>query len=471
MDEATYDETYAKVVLSGKGPSMARYRARLTALAGEGIDVNLLQVGVREGVLRPHLLRHLRERHPGTPLRSLLLAAGAQDATLIDDTTAAVLLAQRVREDLQKREPDAVPRAVGGRGWHLQAVNVRPAWQALGGVDRIDWGRVRVGQIDTGYTRHVALGHAVGSGAAVANAGAASWVAAADCRTFMEPDRSPDFALPPLEADDGIDPMWPTALFKGHGTRIAATISGCADLADGFVFRGVAPRVPHVMVRITDSVAINTRQADFERALTYLVDEAGVSVVNVSLGVFPPVPSPGMVAALAHARARGVIVVCAAGNQVDPVVAPACVETAIAVAGSTWQSLPWGGSAFGPEVAFSAPAAAIFRPEPQRRGVGSAFEGGGDGTSYATAITSGCAALWLCRWGDVLDAKYGPGAARVQAFKVAAQATCRVPNGWQPRPFGAGIIDAGALCTDALRALPNLPGSFPMPAVPIGLHI
>jgi hypothetical protein len=26
--------------------------------------------------------------------------------------------------------------------------------------------------------------------------------------------------------------------------------------------------------------------------------------------------------------------------------------------------------------------------------------------------------------------------------------------GWQPQPFGAGILDAGRLCTDAAIALP-----------------
>jgi subtilisin family serine protease len=166
---------------------------------------------------------------------------------------------------------------------------------------------------------------------------------------------------------------------------------------------------------------------------------------------------------MARARNAGVIVVCAAGNGVDQVVMPAALDTAIAVAGTTFQSLPWNGSSFGPEVDFSAPAAGIFRANPQRNGIGHGFADGGDGTSYATAITTGAAALWLLRWGSQIDAMYGPGSTRVEAFRQAAMATARKPPGWQPTPFGAGILDIGVLCTDAARALPTM-SLAPVPA-------
>ncbi|HET6829081.1 MAG TPA: peptidase S8/S53 subtilisin kexin sedolisin, partial [Ramlibacter sp.] len=120
----------------------------------------------------------------------------------------------------------------------------------------------------------------------------------------------------------------------------------------------------------------------------------------------------------------------------------------------TWQSLPWHGSSFGPQVAFSAPAADIYRASPKRQGVGSQYIGAGSGTSYATAITTGAAALWLLRWGPQVAQKYGRTAARVEAFRKGAIATVRKPAGWQPQPFGAGILDIGRLCTEESAALP-----------------
>ncbi|HZY18114.1 MAG TPA: S8/S53 family peptidase [Ramlibacter sp.] len=454
------EKRYAKVVIRDDGPSFATYRQSLAALGDPGLDIDLLQVGVHEGLVRPHVLRHLVQRHPGTSAEKLLTHIGAHRVEFIDEADAQALARQRIEEDLEPRAPEAVPGAAGGLRWHLEAIRVDAAWAALGGPETLDWAGsgIRVGQIDTGYTRHRALGFGQPGG---------SWLRVDECRTFMPSATPQEFGLQvPAPNDDGVDPMPFGAISKGHGTRIGATLSGCATLPDGSKFYGVAPRVPHVVVRIADVVVINDRQEEFAQALRYLVQQAQVDVVNVSLGVFPPIASPAMVQAMQLARSRGVIVVCAAGNHVDPVVAPARLDTAIAVAGTTWRSLPWSGSSFGAEVAFSAPAANLFRPVAQRKGLGADYAWGGDGTSYAAAIASGCAALWLLRWKPQIDAMYGRTARRVEAFQVAAQATCRKPPGWQPTPFGAGILDAGVLCTQAAAALPALAGLPPLPATP-----
>lgn len=433
---------YAKVVIIHG--TFEDYRQQLVQLAGPGMDVGVLQVGVHEALLRPHLLRQIRSRQPAVPVEQLLREAGANRIDWIREDAAQTLYLQRIVEDLDPQIEIAVPDLAGGRAWHLQAVNVAPAWAALGGPDTIDWGTLRVGQLDTGYTRHKALGHGQSGG---------TWLLADQCRTMMDSDLPPGYAPDLAQPDDGVDPMSPSALFRGHGTRVGSTISGHAVLDDDFTFRGIAPKVPHAVVRITDSVAINDRQNEFAQGLRYLVDVVGVDVINVSLGVFPPVASPAMKRAVAHAHAQGVIVVCAAGNHVDPVVAPARLTETIAVAGVTWQSLPWYGSSFGPEVDFSAPAANLYRPDPVPQGIGTQFKSMGDGTSYAAAITTGSAVLWLCRWGPEIAAKYGRTGARVEAFRQAAIASCRKPPGWHPTPFGAGILDTGRLCTDPSLAL------------------
>jgi hypothetical protein len=459
---------YAKVVITANGPTFEQYRQRLEALADPAVDVGLLQVGVYEAVLRPHLLRHLVAR-TGVAADTLLTRHGAARVEMISADDVAVLARQRIPEELQVKAPSPVHD-----GWHLDAVNAGTAWDAVGGPDAIAWGDVCVGQIDTGYTQHVAFGHGAGEG------GGTSWIRSAACRTILFADVPAEFGIvPQVSAGNGVDPMPFGAMSKGHGTRIGSTISGWARLPAGGTFHGVAPKVPHVVVRITDSVAINTRQAEFIHALDYLVSVVKVDVVNVSLGAFPPVASKAMVDSLATARAKGVIVVCAAGNYVDPVVVPACVRTAIAVGGvspyldgnGTLQMRPWSGSSFGPEVAFSAPADQIHRAAPQRNGIGSNFDSGGDGTSYAAAIASGSAALWLLRWRPQINAMYGRTAKRVEAFKAAVQATCQQPPNWQPQPFGAGVVDVGRLCTEMENALPLIPGSFPIPAVPAAVEV
>lgn len=436
---------YAKVIVT-QG-TFEDYRRQLLQLAGPGIDVGVLQVGVHEALVRPHLLRHIRAKNPGTPLDGLLRDAGANRIDWIKEEEVYTLYMQRIEEDLDPKADIPAPDAVGGRAWHHKATNIQAAWTALGGPDAIDWQGVRVGQLDTGYTRHKAWGHGQPGG---------TWLLQDLCKTIMHQQLPDGWATLAVQAGGGVDPMPAGGLFQGHGTRIGTTISGHGEDA-GFVFHGAAPRVPHVVVRITDSVAINGRQDEFAEGLDYLVNVAKVDVVNVSLGVYPPVVAPVMRQALANAYAKGVIVICAAGNHVDPVVPPASLPETIAVAAVTWQSLPWHGSSFGPEVDFSAPGAVINKVMAVRTGIGSVIKGTGNGTSYAAAITTGSAALWLRRWGPEIEAKYGRSAKRVEAFRQAAIASCRKPPGWKPTPFGAGIIDIGRLCTESAIGLPVIP--------------
>ncbi len=440
---------YARVVvLHGTFDEFTR---SLAALAGPGIDVGVVQVGVRDAIVRPHLLRLLRSRNPGHAESTLLKEAGAHEVAFLDEDEVAVLLRHRVESDLEPRVAVPVPAEAGGPSWYLheKGINIEPAWSkagGAGGASAIDWQGIRVGQLDTGYTRHRALGHGQPGG---------SWIAAAECRTIMASDLPPEMEPPVPQPNDGIDPMPGAGLFGGHGTRIGATISGhVSGPDDGSVFRGAAPRVPHVVVRITDSVAINNRQFEFAEGLRYLVDVAKVDVVNVSLGVFPPVASPAMKEAVAWAHSRGVIVVCAAGNHLDPVVQPARLAQTIAVGGVTWESLPWHGSAYGRQVDFSAPAADVQRPLAVRTGTGTGFDEEGNGTSYAAALTTGSAALWLRCWAPQIKARYGRTGARVEAFRKAVRATVRKPPGWQPGSFGEGILDTGRLCTEEALALP-----------------
>ena len=124
---------------------------------------------------------------------------------------------------------------------------------------------------------------------------------------------------------------------------------------------------------------------------------------------------------------------------------------ALAVAGVAESLMPWGGSSHGPEVDMSGPADGIRRAD-MKRGNKASYKGGGDGTSYATALTAGAAALWLARHGPAIAAQYAQPWQRVEAFKALVRATALVPAGWQAGTFGAGVLDVQALLTAALPA-------------------
>ncbi|MGH8859456.1 MAG: hypothetical protein ACREXG_15740, partial [Polaromonas sp.] len=132
---------YAKVIVVVG--TFEDYRQQLIQLAGPGMDVGVLQVGVHEALVRPHLLRQIRSRHPGVALDQLLREAGANRIDWIKEDVVHTLYLQRIVEDLDPQIAIPAPDATGGRAWHLQAVNVSIAWNAVGGPDAIDWQGVR----------------------------------------------------------------------------------------------------------------------------------------------------------------------------------------------------------------------------------------------------------------------------------------------------------------------------------------
>lgn len=256
----------------------------------------------------------------------------------------------------------------------------------------------------------------------------------------------------PAEAGPGIDNL--SGFSGGHGTRMAATISGHAPTAPGGAYYGVAPKVPVVPVRITDSVWINHAQREFKDAVKHLVHDAGANVISVSLGVFLGSVRGALKSAVNDAYDAGVIMVCSAGNYVNDVVAPANLSRTIALGGVTHRMEPWSGSSYGPEVDFSGPADNVRRASTERSGQ-FVYAAVGDGTSYATAITAGAAALWLAHHGAALDVEYSKPWQRVEAFRALARESTQRPPVWNPGAFGTGVLDIHALLA---RPLPPASG-------------
>ena len=402
-----------------------------------GLDVRLWPYGPRQAVIRSPLVRALEIDYPAIGAGPLLRLLGVAEIRPISDEETAALIAGRDTAALPARAAAVLP-AVAGLDWHLARVNAAAAWQLLGGPDHIAWGNLKVGHIDTGYTHHPVFGFP-----------AAPWVDVALAQSFMPPPPAGEGSMFADELGGGQDNL--LGVNGGHGTRIAATICGHAPNAPGGAFYGVAPRLPLVPLRITDVVLITHAQRQFAEAVDYAVRTVGAQVLNVSLGVFAGVVVREMKRAINQAYDAGVIMVCAAGNHVNSVVAPASLRRTVAVAGVTPADLPWSGSSFGIEVDVSGPAAELRRAS-TAPGNQFSYGGGGDGTSYATAITTGAAALWLAhRRADIAQAYPLPWQ-RVAAFTKLLRDSARVPAGWQAGAFGTGVVDIAALLAAPLPA-------------------
>lgn len=379
------------------------------------LDPGLVPITPRQGLLPDATLRALRIEYGEGKVAAILSRAGAVDWRPLSETEALDLVLHRNPADLPLRPaaPTANPL------WHLDMLRARDAWEYWGGPLAIDWGAVRVGQVDTGYTVHPVFGIAP-----------ASWIDVVGGRTMFAPGAGTGGPGP----GGGIDPL--EDQMDGHGTRVGSVICGYDPAGPGSPYLGVAPRVPLTPVRIANHVLISHAQRELASALDYLVQNARVLVVNLSMGFLPRFQMGVLDRAIDRAYEAGVIFVCAAGQPLSSVVSPAHGRRTIAVAGCTRGGVPWGQSAHGNSVDWTAPAVGITRAQ-SKPGGQTDYDGSGDGTSYAAAATSAAAALWLARRSDELAATYPHPWQRVEAFKVIAKATAQPMPNQQPGSLGS----------------------------------
>lgn len=177
-----------------------------------------------------------------------------------------------------------------------------------------------------------------------------------------------------------------------HGTHVASVIFGRHD---GPVL-GVAPRCRGVLLPIFQSLGEQSfqpcSQLDLARAITQAVQQ-GAHVVNISGGQFSPsgTAHPLLADVVRACARRGVLIVAAAGNDGCACLhVPAALDSVLAVGAMDARGEPLGSSNWGGPYGIQgilAPGVDILGAQP----------GGGTaqatGTSYATALVSGVAAL------------------------------------------------------------------------------
>jgi serine protease AprX len=104
----------------------------------------------------------------------------------------------------------------------------------------------------------------------------------------------------------------------GHGTHVAGTIAGSGSMSRGNDYRGLAPNVRLVVLKVLDKNGAGFT-SDVIRAIDFAVENRarlGISIINLSLGhpIAQPAATDPLVQSVERASRAGVIVVVAAGN-------------------------------------------------------------------------------------------------------------------------------------------------------------
>lgn len=142
--------------------------------------------------------------------------------------------------------------------------------------------------------------------------------------TIREPVERPHFRRP--------------ALTSWHGLMTSCVAAGSGFLSDGN-YRGIAYNAQLVLVKTGNRRGRAIHESDIYRALHWVIQHQhhyNLRVVNLSVG--GDIPSDGTLTALdelvEEASARGIVVVCAVGNDnAERVVPPASAPSAITVGG------------------------------------------------------------------------------------------------------------------------------------------
>ena len=161
-------------------------------------------------------------------------------------------------------------------------------------------------------------------------------------RTVRRWKKSPDFAGTKfLKGYDFVGHDATPIDFYGHGTHVAGTIAEATGNRYG-VTRGGLRREHQIPVRVLDKDGYGD-DPTIAKGIRYAVAR-GADLINLSLE-FPTDVGPGeisgVVKALDYARAKGVLVIGAAGNEGDEVVAyPARARNVLAVSVMGTRSAP-----------------------------------------------------------------------------------------------------------------------------------
>jgi len=238
----------------------------------------------------------------------------------------------------------------------------------------------------------------------------------------------------------------------GHGTVVA---SAALNRGNNDGPQGTAPKATLFSMRAINNPAMHVN--DIKRIIRAFKDikdlpDDNIHVVSMSLGMASYIHlGEGLEAAIKAAiEAKNIIIVAAAGqlgtdgDAGGGAMNPARMDDVLAV-GGVGQDLKWYGNR-GEDVHIAAPAKNVCNAQSNSFNTNPNAYGAGQGTSIATAMTGGIAALWLAHHGrDHLIQEFNAiGKTLNEAFMKVVEKTAQKPKDW-PQNQGHGIIDALAI--------------------------
>lgn len=304
--------------------------------------------------------------------------------------------------------------------WSIEAIHARDAWNKFfPDASRPPGHGVVIGHPDTGYSDHPEL-----EGRIVSTKGY-------------------DFLYDDADAHDDLErPLVTPVPNPGHGTGTASAIvspqGSAGKYPGGGWVTGVAPGAEIIPLRTAYSVVLWST-LNLARAIEYATNE-GAHVISISMGgLF----SWRLRRAVKFAQSRGVIICAAAGNYAPFVTWPGVYDEVIACAASNARGGSWRYSCKGRAVDVTAPGESVWRATVSKTGKTMSYDvSRTSGTSFATTITAGVAAMWLSHHGrDSLIARYGRENLPFVFQRVLRESCVNFP-GWKEGKFGAGLIDA-----------------------------
>lgn len=215
---------------------------------------------------------------------------------------------------------------------------------------------------------------------------------------------------------------------QGHGSHVAGTIAQSTN--NGIGVAGIAHCATIIPVKVLDYRGSGSL-VDVAEGIRFAADQ-GAHVINLSLGGGGR--NRVMAEAIAYARSKGTVVICAAGNNGRYVESPANEEGAFAVSavgeGDTIAQF----SSRGPEVDIAAPGVNILQQTICEHGTGGCEQfASWSGTSMATPHVAGIAALIMSQ-----------GVTNVDSVERILRSTAQTPQHGDSNPelYGAGIASA-----------------------------
>jgi hypothetical protein len=304
-------------------------------------------------------------------------------------------------------------------GWVHQVIKTPGAWAQTRGAGST------VAVIDTGHSTHRELQGAI---------------RAAGQRNFVEGG---------TDASDRFVGGW--LKHPGHGTLVCSVLAsrGGVTASGGTsspgAVTGSAPEATLLPIRAIKSV-INFSQSTIPAAIAHAVAQ-GADVITMAMGGATRVASTER--ALRDAVAEGLVITCAAGNCWPWVVFPAAYAPdglCTAVAALTPDLTPWPKSGRGAAVTIAAPGENVWGAAKNKATDLDTGIRPAQGTTLATSLTAGVAALWVARHGGraALKARADAAGTTVQAmFVYCLTHGLTKPTVWNgARDLGAGVVDA-----------------------------